>query len=129
MDKNPGFKPGKIILICKPFRSYDGYLLIERFMCVLKIKEDNILLLPMSTFHSEVIKNEKLSYKDVFEYSEIHGNTRDGYIKCNQIYILSKDDFSTKKVKLKHQMSKEYFRKLKDQVESLQRDNKTNFFF
>ena len=130
MDKNPGLKPGKIILICKPFRSHDGFLLIERFMCVLKIETDNILLLPMSTFHSEAIRKRKLTYKNVFEYAKSHGNTRDGYIKCDQIYSLDIKEFDdSEEIKIKHQMDKEHFKKLKNQVRNLQKDNKTKFLF
>ena len=129
MNKKPGLKPGKIIFISKPFRSHDGFLLIERFMCVLKIETDNILLLPMSTFHSEAIRKRKLTYKNVFEYAKSHGNTRDAYIKCDQIYSLSIDDFNGKGIKPKHQMDKEHFKKLKNQVRNLQKENKTNFLF
>jgi len=129
MNKKPGLKPGKIIFISKPFRSHDGFLLIERFMCVLKIETDNILLLPMSTFHSEAIRKRKLTYKNVFEYSKSHGNTRDAYIKCDQIYSLSIDDFNGKGIKPKHQMGKEHFKKLKNQVRNLQKENKTKFLF
>jgi len=129
MDKKPGLKPGKIIFISKPFRSHDGFLLIERFMCVLKIETDNILLSPMSTFHSEAIRKRKLTYKNVFEYAKSHSNTRDGYIKCDQIYSLSIDDFNGKGIKPKHQMDKEHFKKLKNQVRNLQKDSKTKFLF
>jgi len=129
MNKKPGLKPGKIIFISKPFRSHDGFLLIERFMCVLKIETDNILLLPMSTFHSEAIRKRKLTYKNVFEYAKSHGNTRDAYIKCDQIYSLSIDDFNGKGIKPKHQMDKEHFKKLKNQVRNLQKENKTKFLF
>ncbi|MCL8210707.1 hypothetical protein LT336_00451 [Spiroplasma sp. JKS002671] len=129
MNKKPGLKPGKIIFISKSFRSHDGFLLIERFMCVLKIETDNILLLPMSTFHSETIRKRKLTYKNVFEYAKSHGNTRDAYIKCDQIYSLSIDDFNGKGIKPKHQMDKEHFKKLKNQVRNLQKENKTNFLF
>jgi len=98
-------------------------------MCVLKIETDNILLLPMSTFHSEAIRKRKLTYKNVFEYAKSHGNTRDAYIKCDQIYSLSIDDFNGKGIKPKHQMDKEHFKKLKNQVRNLQKENKTNFLF
>jgi len=129
MDKNPGLKPGKIIFINRPFRSYDGFLLIERFMCVLKIETDNILLLPMSTFHSEAIRKRKLTYKNVFEYAKSHGNTRDAYIKCDQIYSLNRDYLNSEKIKIKHQMGKEHFKKLKNQIRNLQKDSKTKFLF
>jgi len=129
MDKNPGLKPGKIIFINRPFRSHDGFLLIERFMCVLKIETDNILLLPMSTFHSEAIRKRKLTYKNVFEYAKSHGNTRDAYIKCDQIYSLNRDYLNSEKIKIKHQMGKEHFKKLKNQIRNLQKDSKTKFLF
>ncbi len=126
-DKHIGLKPGKIILICKPFRSHDGYLLIERFMCVLKIENDNILLLPMSTFHSESEKTKKLSYKNVFEYSKIHGNTLDGYVKCNQMYTLSMNDFDNREeIIMKHQMDDKHLEKLKNKIEYLWK-NKIKF--
>ncbi|MCL8210200.1 hypothetical protein [Spiroplasma attinicola] len=129
MDKNPGLKPGKIIFINRPFRSHDGFLLIERFMCVLKIETDNILLLPMSTFHSEAIRKRKLTYKNIFEYAKSHGNTRDAYIKCDQIYSLNRDYLNSEKIKIKHQMGKEHFKKLKNQIRNLQKDSKTKFLF
>ena len=129
MSKDASLRPGKIIFINRPFRSHDNFLLIERFMCVLKIEQDNILLLPMSTFHSEAIRKRKLTYKNVFEYAKSHGNTRDAYIKCDQIYSLNRHYLNSEKIKMKHQMNEEHLEKLESHIRNLQKDNKTKFLF
>jgi len=129
MSKDASLRPGKIIFINRPFRSHDNFLLIERFMCVLKIETDNILLLPMSTFHSEAIRKRKLTYKNVFEYAKSHGNTRDAYIKCDQIYSLNRDYLNSEKIKMKHQMNEEHLEKLESHIRNLQKDSKTKFLF
>jgi len=129
MSKDASLRPGKIIFINRPFRSHDNFLLIERFMCVLKIETDNILLLPMSTFHSEAIRKRKLTYKNVFEYAKSHGNTRDAYIKCDQIYSLNRDYLNSEKIKMKHQMNEEHLEKLESHIRNLQKENKTKFLF
>jgi len=98
-------------------------------MCVLKIETDNILLLPMSTFHSEAIRKRKLTYKNVFEYAKSHGNTRDAYIKCDQIYSLNRDYLNSEKIKMKHQMNEEHLEKLESHIRNLQKENKTKFLF
>lgn len=82
---------GSIIHIGKPFESHDGVSLNNRFMCIFSIEYDRLMLMPMSTFHSEDAKLKKLRISTNFEYSKIHGNIRDGYIKCNQIYALSEE--------------------------------------
>jgi len=130
MSKDASLRPGRIIFINRQFRSHDGFLLIERFMCVLKIEQDNILLLPMSTFHSEAIRKRKLTYKNVFEYAKSHGNTRDAYIKCDQIYSLNIKEFDDSEgIKMKHQMNEEHLEKLESHVRNLQKDSKTKFLF
>jgi len=129
MSKDASLRLGKIIFINRPFRSHDNFLLIERFMCVLKIETDNILLLPMSTFHSEAIRKRKLTYKNVFEYAKSHGNTRDAYIKCDQIYSLNRDYLNSEKIKMKHQMNEEHLEKLESHIRNLQKENKTKFLF
>ena len=120
---------GKIIHIAKDFKSYDGINLNNRYMCILAIEDSNFLLIPMSTFHSKQEKQKKLAYPTNFEYSKIHGNTKDSYLKCDQIYVLSFDDFNKfREIQTKHKMDLNYFMKLRTHVENLHREKKTKIF-
>lgn len=120
---------GKILHINKTFASHDGVSLNKRFMCVFSVESDHLMLMPMSAIHNEEIRNKKLKMATNFEYSRIHGNTRDVYIKCNQIYVLNEKDFSNfDEITLVSQIKKEHFIKLQNHVKDLQQDSKTKFF-
>jgi len=126
-NKNVNARVGNIIHIAKPFTSHDNVILNNRFMCLFSIENNHLILMPMSTFHSENAKIKKLSISSNFEYSKMHGNNRDGYIKCNQLYILNKEEFSSfNEVKLSTRMNKERFKELQEHVENLQK-NKVKF--
>jgi len=84
---------GTTIHIGKPFESYDGVILKNRFMCVFSVENDNLILIPMSTFHSKEKRDKKIKMLVNFEYSQKHGNNRDGYLKCNQFYFLNKKEY------------------------------------
>jgi len=53
MKKRQGPVVGTTIHIGKPFESYDGVILKNRFMCVFSVENDNLILIPMSTFHNK----------------------------------------------------------------------------
>ncbi len=92
-NKDTNVKGGTIIHIGLPFESHDGVSLKNRFMCVFSIENDYLVLMPMSTFHNSDVKNKKLKMLTNFEYSKNDGNTRDGYVKCNQLYFLNKEEY------------------------------------
>lgn len=117
---------GYIVHIGKTFESYDGVNLANRFMCIIGLEDNNILMLPMSTFHNEKHKEEKLRYKSNFPYLKIHGNSKDGYIKCNQLYYLSLEDFNrfSNEIQLKKKMELKHFSELIENVQDLKKDNK-----
>ncbi|MCL8209794.1 hypothetical protein [Spiroplasma attinicola] len=130
-NKNVNARVGNIIHIAKPFTSHDNVILNNRFMCLFSIENNHLILMPMSTFHNEEQKNWKLKQSKIkatiFEYSQKHGNNRDGYLKCNQLYILNKEEFSSfNEVKLSTRMNKERFKELQEHVENLQK-NKVKF--
>lgn len=112
---------GTIIHIGKTFESYDGTLLSNRFMCIIGIENNNILMLPMSTFHDKDHKIKKIRQETNFPYLQKHGNTKNGYIKCDQLYVLSIDYFNkfTKEIQLKYRMNDQYFQKLMKYTEAL----------
>lgn len=82
-------------------------------MCIIDIDDkNNLYLLPMSTF-KEKNKDKIVNQEVNFEYSKIHGNTQDAYIKCNQVYVLRIEDFNNiNKIKLKYNMNNERFNEL-----------------
>lgn len=67
---------GKIVHIGKTYKSYDNAYLTNRFMCILDIKDNKILMLPMSTLKSEEQRIKKLSREENFWYSNVHGNNQ-----------------------------------------------------
>lgn len=117
---------GRIIHISKTFESYNGVNLNNRFMCIIGIEQDNILMLPMSTFHDEEHKKKKLSYKTNFEYSISHGNTKNGYIKCDQVYCLLIEDLNkfSEEIQLKHKIKTEHFLRLIAHIQKLKEVDK-----
>ncbi len=128
-NKNNKYKTGKIIHIGLPFKSHDGELLKDRFMCVFSIEDDYLVLMPMSTFHGKNARNKKLKMLPNFEYSKNDGNTRDGYIKCNQLYFLNKEEYDNfDELNVSRRMKPKYFEKLQDYVENLRKNNKIDFF-
>ena len=58
---------------------------------------------------------KKVSISLNFEYLKIHRDTRDGYIKCNQLYYLDKEEFNN-------------FDELQNHIKNLQKDSKNKFF-
>ena len=131
MAKDTKYKIGGVIHIGLPFKSHDGKLLKNRFMCIFAIDNNDLALMPMSTFHNEEQKNWKLKQSKIkatiFEYSQKHGNNRDGYLKCNQLYILSKEACATfNELRVCNTMNKEYFKELQEHVKNLQK-NKVKF--
>jgi len=118
---------GTTIHIGKPFESYDGVILKNRFMCVFSVENDNLILIPMSTFHSKEKRDKKLKMLVNFEYSQKHGNNRDGYLKCNQFYFLNKKEYDNfKELYVSRTMNQKRFDELQEHVENLQK-NKVKF--
>ena len=113
---------GKIIHIGKLFKSFDNEDLNNRFMCIINTDDKYMYLLPMSSFDGkEHKKNYLLEKEENFEYSKKHGNKKDGYIKCNQIYKL---DFlyinnNDEEIKIIGYMNKGRFENLKIKVKIL----------
>lgn len=118
-----------MVNIGKSFESCDGQILKNRVMCIFSIENGHLMLMPMSTFHNQEAKVKKMNMSVNFEYSKIHGNNRDGYIKCDQIYVLSEENFNKfDEIKLSRRMNKEVLEKLQNHVKNLQKDSKTRFF-
>jgi len=62
-----------------------------------------------------------------FEYSQKHGNNRDGYLKCNQFYFLNKKEYDNfKELYVSRTMNQKRFDELQEHVENLQK-NKVKF--
>ncbi|MCL8209796.1 hypothetical protein [Spiroplasma attinicola] len=127
MKKRQGPVVGTTIHIGKPFESYDGIILKNRFMCVFSVENDNLILIPMSTFHNKEKRDKKLKMLVNFEYSQKHGNNRDGYLKCNQFYFLNKKEYDNfKELYVSRTMNQKRFDELQEHVENLQK-NKVKF--
>jgi len=113
-----------IIHIGLSFKSYDGKKLNNRFMCVFSIENNDLILMPMSSFHSEEAKKQKLRISANFEYLKIHGNTRDGYIKYDQLYYLNKEEFNNfDELQAYRRMNEKHFEKLQNHVKNLQKNH------
>lgn len=120
MKNSINFLVGKIIHIGKLFESYDGYILENRYLTIIGIEDENILLVPMSTFHNQAAKIKKLSYKENYPYLKNDGSKKDCYLKCDQIYVLTYEDFNKiKEIKLVSKMNDKYFKKLRKHIEEL----------
>jgi len=127
MKKRQGPVVGTTIHIGKPFESYDGVILKNRFMCVFSVENDNLILIPMSTFHNKEKRDKKLKMLVNFEYSQKHGNNRDGYLKFNQFYFLNKKEYDNfKELYVSRTMNQKRFDELQEHVENLQK-NKVKF--
>ncbi|MCL6428902.1 hypothetical protein LT335_00450 [Spiroplasma sp. JKS002669] len=127
MKKRQGPVVGTTIHIGKPFESYDGIILKNRFMGVFSVENDNLILIPMSTFHNKEKRDKKLKMLVNFEYSQKHGNNRDGYLKCNQFYFLNKKEYDNfKELYVSRTMNQKRFDELQEHVENLQK-NKVKF--
>ncbi len=119
---------GSIIHISKPFESHDGVSLNNRFMCIFSIEYDCLMLMPMSTFHSEDAKLKSYAFPQILNIQKFMVILVMVIIKCNQIYALSEEDFSNfNEIKLYNKMNKKHFEKLQNHVRNLQKDNKTKF--
>lgn len=98
-------------------------------MCVFSIEDDYLVLMSMSTFHNTDVKNKKLKMLTNFEYSKNDGNIRDGYVKCNQLYFLNKEEYDNfDELHIARRMKQKHFKKLQDYVANLRKDNKIDFF-
>ncbi|AXF95064.1 hypothetical protein [Spiroplasma phoeniceum] len=117
---------GGIIHIGKKFRSIDNFILENRYMCILGYYESEIAILPMSTYKDEKHKIEKKNKIENLDYSLKHGNVKDGYIKCDQIYLLSIEDFNEfEEVEFKFKMDSEFFEiNLINKIKELKQKNK-----
>lgn len=115
---------GKIVHIGKTYKSYENVYLTNKFMCILDIKDNKILMLPMLTFKNKKERIKKLSYEINFWYSNVHGNNKDGYIKCNKLYTLTFEQFNKiEEIQIRHKINDQQFIELRNYFQFLHRKN------
>lgn len=83
----------------------------KRFMIIVEIKDEQMFMLPLSTFDKKMDK-KLLILKNpfIFAYGHEQGNKRDGYICLNQVYITNKSEIKSKKIKTKWIMAEPIFK-------------------